>query len=60
MIGDSLTKENLKAIYEAMSKIKPIDQSNNFTTYYKEIEERLNEVEENQELDGLIKRYRGA
>jgi hypothetical protein len=30
MIGDTLTTENLLAIFEAMSKIKPIDRSQCF------------------------------
>lgn len=41
MIGDTLTIENLKAIKEAMDKIKPIDQSEYFKKYYSEIEWRL-------------------
>lgn len=41
MIGDSLTTENLLAIFEAMSKIKPIDQSEYFNNYYDEVIERL-------------------
>lgn len=45
MIGDTLTLENLREIYEAMSKIKPIDQSENYTLYFKEIEERLHQKE---------------
>jgi hypothetical protein len=34
MIGDTLTTENLLAIFEAMSKIKPIDESEYFNNYY--------------------------
>ncbi len=41
MIGDTLTTENLLAIFEAMSKIKPIDQSECFNNYYDEVIERL-------------------
>ena len=41
MIGDTLTTENLLAIFEAMSKIKPIDQSEYFNNYYDEVIERL-------------------
>jgi predicted HAD superfamily phosphohydrolase YqeG len=41
MIGDTLTTENLLAIFEAMSKIKPIDRSQCFDNYYDEIIERL-------------------
>lgn len=44
MIGDSLTLENLIAIYEAMSKIAEIDRSTNFIQYFKEVEERINEA----------------
>jgi hypothetical protein len=43
MIGDSLTLENLIAIYEAMSKIKEIDRSEYFNLYYKEVEDRIKE-----------------
>jgi hypothetical protein len=42
MIGDTLTLENLTAIYEAMSKIKEIDRSDYFNQYFKEVEDRLN------------------
>lgn len=42
MIGDTLTIENLTAIYEAMSKIKEIDRSNYFNQYLKELEDRIN------------------
>jgi len=41
MIGDTLTLENLTAIYEAMSKIKEIDRSDYFNQYFKEVEDRL-------------------
>ena len=41
MIGDTLTTENLLAIFESMSKIKPIDRSQYFNNYYDEIIERL-------------------
>jgi hypothetical protein len=44
MIGDSLTVENLTAIYEAMSKIKEIDRSDYFNQYLKEVEERIKEA----------------
>ena len=43
MIGDTLTLENLTAIYEAMSKIKEIDRSDYFKQYFKEVEDRLKE-----------------
>jgi hypothetical protein len=42
MIGDTLTKENLTAIYEAMKKIKEVDRSEYFIQYFKEVESRLN------------------
>lgn len=44
MIGDSLTIENLTAIYEAMCKIKEIDRSQYFNQYFKEVENRMKEV----------------
>ena len=44
MIGDSLTLENLRAIYEAMSKIKEIDRSHYFNQYLKEVEDRTKEA----------------
>ena len=44
MIGSSLTLENLQAIYTAMSKVAQIDRSNYFNDYYKEIEERIEEL----------------
>lgn len=44
MIGESLTLENLRTIYEAMSKIKEIDRSEYFNQYFKEVENRMKEV----------------
>ena len=44
MIGDSLTLENLKAIYEAMSKIKETDRSTYFDQYLTEVEYRIKEA----------------
>lgn len=44
MIGSTLTKSNLIAIYEAMSKIKEIDRSEYFKQYYKELEDRIKET----------------
>lgn len=41
MIGDTLTYENLKAIKKAMDKIKFIDQSDYFKSYYNELINRL-------------------
>jgi hypothetical protein len=43
MIGDSLTMENLLAIFQAMQKIEPIDQSEYFKKYYAEVMERLSD-----------------
>ena len=40
----TLTIENLKAIYEAMSKIKEIDRSQYFNQYFKEVENRMKEA----------------
>ena len=45
MIGDSLTMENLLAIFQAMQKIKPIDQSEYFRQYYAEVVQRLSDQE---------------
>jgi hypothetical protein len=39
----SLTMENLLAIFKAMQKIEPIDQSEYFKQYYAEIIQRLSE-----------------
>lgn len=44
MIGESLTIENLTAIYEAMSKIKEIDRSEYFNQYFKEVENRIKDA----------------
>lgn len=43
MIGDSLTMENLLAIFQTMQKIEPIDQSEYFKKYYAEVMERLSD-----------------
>jgi hypothetical protein len=45
MIGNTLTLENLTAIYNAMSLIKEIDRSDYFNQYWKELECRINEIE---------------
>ena len=45
MIGDSLTMENLLAIFQAMQKIKPIDQSEYFRQYYADVVQRLSDQE---------------
>jgi hypothetical protein len=39
----TLTIQNLKAIYEAMSKIKDIDQSEYFKQYFEEVDNRIKE-----------------
>ena len=39
----SLTMENLLAIFQAMDRIKPIDRSDYFNDYYREIVSRLSE-----------------
>ena len=41
----SLTIENLLAIFQAMDRIKPIDRSEYFNDYYREIVSRLSEQE---------------
>ena len=38
------TLENLRAIQEAMSKIKEIDRTEYFNQYLKEVEDSINEV----------------
>lgn len=48
MINQSLTIENLTAIYNAMSKIKEIDRSDFFNQYYQEIKNRINEIKNNR------------
>ena len=44
-MNNTLTKENLEAIFEAMQKIKAIDQSDYFKKYYLEVLQRLQEIE---------------
>ena len=39
----TLTMENLLAIFQAMDRIKPIDRSEYFNDYYREIVSRLSE-----------------
>jgi hypothetical protein len=39
-MNTTLTLENIKAIIEAMDKIKPIDRSEYFNNYYAEVIER--------------------
>ena len=55
----SLTMENLLAIFQAMDRIKPIDRSDYFNNYYREIVSRLSEqakvnewIESNLKLTG--------
>ena len=50
MIGDSLSMENLLAIFQAMQKIKPIDQSEYFRQYYAEVVQRLSDQERAQKF----------
>jgi hypothetical protein len=45
MDNTTLTLENLIAIYEAMNKIKPIDQSDYFKQYFEEVKNRIEEEE---------------
>ena len=48
MIGDTLTHDNLKAIKKAMDRIKSIDQSDYFKSYYKEVINRLSAIEKDK------------
>jgi uncharacterized protein (DUF2236 family) len=45
----TLTMENLLAIFQAMDRIKPIDRSEYFNDYYREIVSRLQEQEKVKE-----------
>lgn len=45
MIGSTLTESNLKEIKKAMDKIKSIDQSDYFKSYYGEVVNRLKVIE---------------
>lgn len=47
-MGDTLTYDNLTAIKKAMDKIKPIDQSDYFKNYYKEVLDRLSAKEKDK------------
>jgi hypothetical protein len=40
-MNTTLTLENIKAIIEAMDKIKPIDRSEYFNNYYAELKYRI-------------------
>ena len=52
----SLTMENLLAIFQAMDRIKPIDRSDYFNDYYREIVSRLSEQEKvKQWIEGNLK-----
>jgi len=48
MINRTLTHDNLKAIKKAMDKIEPIDQSDYFKSYYKEVGDRLAAIEKDK------------
>lgn len=50
MIGDSLSMENLLAIFQAMDRIKPIDQSEYFRNYYAEIVQRISDQDRAQKF----------
>ena len=45
----TLTMENLLAIFQAMDRIKPVDRSDYFNDYYREIVNRLQEQEKVKE-----------
>lgn len=49
MIGDSFTTENLLDILKAMQKIKPIDQSENYSLYMEEVLQRLKDNEKSKD-----------
>ena len=52
----TLTMENLLAIFQAMDRIKPIDRSEYFNDYYREIVSRLQEQEKVKEwIEGNLK-----
>ena len=52
----TLTMENLLAIFQAMDRIKPIDRSEYFNDYYREIVSRLSEQEKvKQWIEGNLK-----
>lgn len=52
----TLTMENLLAIFQAMDRIKPIDRSEYFNDYYREIVSRLQEQEKvKQWIEGNLK-----
>jgi aspartokinase len=49
MIGDSFTTDNLLDILKAMQKIKPIDQSENYSLYMEEVLQRLKDNEKSKD-----------
>ena len=52
----TLTMENLLAIFQAMDRIKPIDRSDYFNDYYREIVSRLQEQEKvNEWIESNLK-----
>ena len=52
----TLTMENLLAIFQAMDRIKPIDRSEYFNDYYREIVSRFQEQEKvKQWIEGNLK-----
>ena len=53
MIGATLTRENLEAIWHAMSRIDFIDQSDYFRQYYAEVLQRLADIDQ-AELAGML------
>jgi hypothetical protein len=52
----TLTMENLLAIFQAMDRINPIDRSDYFNNYYREIVSRLQEQEKvNEWIESNLK-----
>jgi hypothetical protein len=52
----TLTMENLLAIFQAMDRIKPVDRSEYFNDYYREIVSRLSEqAKVKQWIEGNLK-----
>jgi aspartokinase len=49
MTGDSFTTDNLLDILKAMQKIKPIDQSKNYSLYMEEVLQRLKDNEKSKD-----------
>jgi DNA repair exonuclease SbcCD ATPase subunit len=44
MIGETLTRENLERIRDAMQRIQSIDRSQYFDNYLAEVEQRISEL----------------